>query len=114
MPLSSTLQLLKNTRSDPMVEPRTKNQPSKLTDSSSPIEYLKRFKQQKRQALANDDEKQVDESVVVEERKEFEETTPFRQTVFNPEQNPKAILKQEPPTVHQGSMSHLKMMRANS
>ena len=52
----------------------------------------------------------------MEEKKlELDETTPssFRQTTFNPEQNPKAILKQET-LVQQGSLSHLKMIRNDS
>jgi hypothetical protein len=58
-------------------------------DASSPIEYLKRFKMQKKVSttLAYE-EKLVDDTVIVDEKKnELDETTPssFRQTVFNPE-----------------------------
>jgi len=115
--LPNSLQLLKNNRSD---EKRVKNvQPSNQTliDAGSPIEYLKRFKQQKKQQTLAYEDKLVDDTVIVDEKKnDLEETTPssFRQTVFNPEQNPKTILKQEPATVHQGSLSHLKIVRTNS
>jgi hypothetical protein len=58
---------------------------------------LKRFKQQKKVSttLAYED-KLADDTVIVDEKKnDLDETTPssFRQTVFNPEQQPKTILK---------------------
>ena len=82
-----------------MTKPLDATQQSKaLADAGSPIEYLKRFRQQqkKQQALAYDDDKQADDTVIVEEKmNKLDETTPssFRQTVFNPEQHPKAMIK---------------------
>ena len=80
LPAKSTqhLKLLQNNRSDPNIKDKPAQPSRALLEAGSPIEYLKRFKQQKRVSttLAYDD-KLADDTVIVDEKKhDLDETTP--------------------------------------